>query len=408
MAAPDGDCRLTPPAIALIWDDVTRLGGVNTWLYQLVDLLPARGLDAWLVDLGESECGLVDVTPWRHRILTLRQRPLESARGFRRRVRDEFAKRGIRLAVLQEHRFGEDLIACLPAGFPVSNVIHVDRPDPRYLQLALALDPMLVEQYCVSPRILEKFLPLLPPERRDRVSFLPLGVAMPPELPPRPLTPGEPLRVVYAGRLSHGQKRVLDIPEFLTVADRAGLRMVFDVYGGGEDEAALQAAAKTWSDRGTLRLHGSRPQTEVLDALAGAHVMILFSDYEGLPLVLLEAMARSTVPVVTDVPSGIRDLLRDGHDARLHPPRRPDEAVRVLAELAADPGQYERLARNARQTALQYDLARCTDAYADHFRKTAAGPDIYRQPSPPRPRGGWKQALADRLPSVLLKTLRRA
>ncbi len=397
-----------PVPIAIIWDDMTRLGGVNTWLYQLVDLLPPRGLDAWLVDLGDRECGLVDVGPWRHRILTLRQRPLESARGFRHRVRREFQNRGIRLAVLQEHRFGEDLIACLPAGFPVSNVIHVDRPDPRYLQLALALDPMLVEQYCVSPRILEKFLPLLPPERRERVSFLPLGVEMPPELPPRPLPPGEPLRVIYAGRLSHGQKRVLDIPDFLAAADRAGLRMVLDVYGGGEDEAALRSSTKPWTERGTMRLHGSRPQSEVLAALAGAHVMILFSDYEGLPLVLLEAMARSTVPVVTDVPSGIRDLLRDGHDARLYPPRRPDEAVRVLAELAGDPDQYGRLARNARQTALRYDLARCTDAYAEHFRNTLAPPEIYRRPPPPRPHAGWKQALADRLPAAILRKLQRA
>ena len=74
-----------PPAIAMVWDDMTRLGGVNTWLYQCVDGLPRRGLDTWLLDFGAAESGQVDVSRWRRRILTLRPGPWESAAGFRRR-----------------------------------------------------------------------------------------------------------------------------------------------------------------------------------------------------------------------------------------------------------------------------------------------------------------------------------
>ena len=392
--------------IALIWDDVTQLGGVNTWLYQLVDLLPSRGLEAWLVDMGERESGRIDIAPWRHRVLTLRQGSLESACCFRKRVYREFQKRDIRLAVLQEHRFGDDLIACLPKGFPVSNVIHVDRPDSRYLQLALELDPYLVEQYCVSPRILDKFLPLLAPDRRERVFFLPLGVEIPADLSLRSLSPEGPIRVVYAGRLSQGQTRVLDIPAFLEAVTRLHLPVQMDVYGAGEDEVTLRQASAAWIQNGTLALHGSRSQAEVFSALANAHVMILFSDYEGIPLILLEAMARGTVPIVTDIPSGIRDLLTDNVNSKLYPPRQPEKAATILQELLQNPAQYTTLAKNACDLARQYNISHCTDSYAEHFRSTATSSDIYTQPIPRLKSSGWKQTLRDHLPRCITQHLR--
>jgi glycosyltransferase involved in cell wall biosynthesis len=392
-----------PMAIAMVWDDATRLGGVNTWLFQCVDQLTSRGLDTWVVDLGEQESGQVNVSRWRHRILTLRQRLWESAAGFRARVRREFAAREIRMVLFHEHRFGEDVLRCLPQGFPAANILHIDRPDDRYYQLALELDPWLDEQYCVSPRILEKFQARLPPGRRDRVYYLPLGVEMPSARPARPLPAGSELRLVYAGRIAREQKRVQDIPLFLKRLDHHGVLWRLDVFGGGPEESFLRDALAPWSSRATL--HGSRPQAEVLTALENAHALLLFSDFEGLPLILLEAMARTVLPVVTKVPSGVSDLLRDRENARLFPPGEPDAAADILADLAARPFELETLARAARTTAEPFALERCLDAYAARLRNLANRRPKSDQPPVNQAPRSTRAKIADRLPRRLLEAI---
>jgi glycosyltransferase involved in cell wall biosynthesis len=390
------------PGLALIWDDATRLGGVNTWLFQCVARLPARGLDAWVVDLGAQESGQVDISPWRHRVLTLRPGRWESPHAFRCRLRREFTRRDLRLAVFQEQRFGEDVLDALPPGFPAVNVLHVDRPDPRYWELALALDPRLTGQFAVSPRIRENLRSRLPESRRDRVLYLPLGVELPPPPPRRPPAPGGTLRLVYAGRISREQKRVQDLPDFSRALAAAGVRHQLDVYGDGPDLPALRAdcaglaPAVTW--------HGARPQSDILAALATAHVLVLFSEYEGLPLVLLEAMARGVLPLVTRIRSGISDLLEDGVNALLFPPGEPATAAAVLAAAAADPARFTALAQAARTTAEAFDLERCLDAYAERFHALLhAHPQPFHGPACAdlRPATSWKARLAAHLPGRL-------
>ena len=386
------------PAVALIWDDATRLGGVNTWLFQCVDRLPSRGLDAWVVDLGESECGQVQVSRWRNRILTLRRTRWESARAFRLRLRREFTVRNIQLLLFQEHRFGEDVLDALPPGFPAANVLHIDRPDPRYYRLAAELDPRLAAQFCVSPRIRDTLLPHLPSARHAHIHYLPLGVELPPSLPPRPL--GGPLHLVYAGRIVQAQKRVRDLAPFLAALDAAHLDWELDVYGGGAELETLRADLQPWSASGRARVHGSVPQEEVGSALAQAHVLLLFSDFEGLPLVLLEAMARSVVPVVTRVPSGVSEILAHNRDALLFAIGDTADAARQVLRLSREPGLFNHLADGARRTAAGFDLEPCLDAYAAKLLPLASPLPSSNLPSvfDSRPRS-WRARLADVLPS---------
>ncbi|MFO1528694.1 MAG: glycosyltransferase [Kiritimatiellia bacterium] len=206
-----------------------------------------------------------------------------------------------------------------------------------------------------------------------------------------------PLRLVYAGRIAREQKRIQDLPVFARALREAGVPFELEVFGDGPDLESLRTAAADLGDR--VRIHGSRPQAEILDALGRAHLLLLFSDYEGLPLVLLEAMARSVVPLVTRIRSGVGDLVADGVNARLFDPGQPAAAAAIALELARDPAAFAAMAAAARTTAEAYDLERCLDAYAAHFRPlaaraTAGGPAraALRRPA------GWKQRLADHLP----------
>ena len=70
-------------------------------------------------------------------------------------------------------------------------------------------------------------------------------------------------------------------------------------------------------------------------------------DRDGIPNVLMEAMACS-VPVVTTAVSGITELVHDGENGLIVEPDRPDELADALHRLVKDPGLADQLAEQGR------------------------------------------------------------
>ena len=58
-----------------------------------------------------------------------------------------------------------------------------------------------------------------------------------------------------------------------------------------------------------MRMLGRLSRAEVLDELRTSDLFVLLSDFEGLPLSIIEAMAAGCVPVVAEMESGISELL---------------------------------------------------------------------------------------------------
>jgi glycosyltransferase involved in cell wall biosynthesis len=82
-----------------------------------------------------------------------------------------------------------------------------------------------------------------------------------------------------------------------------------------------------------------------------APVVLADGDRDGIPNVLLEAMAVG-LPVVASAVSGIPEVVVDGVSGRLVPERRPDRLAEVLAELLASPEERVRLGAAGRERAL--------------------------------------------------------
>ncbi|MGX7949475.1 glycosyltransferase family 4 protein [Oleidesulfovibrio alaskensis] len=103
-------------------------------------------------------------------------------------------------------------------------------------------------------------------------------------------TAGGPLRVLYAGKLS----RAKGVPWLLRACARllgCGHDMVLDICGGGtgSDYEECVALARGLGERAVL--HGNVSQNRLAELMRAAHVFVLPSFFEGLPLVLLEALA---------------------------------------------------------------------------------------------------------------------
>jgi len=184
----------------------------------------------------------------------------------------------------------------------------------------------------------------LPGFSNKRVEYLPYGVPMPPNLEREPRT--DPLRILYFGRLDREQKRVHLFPQILDALEASGIPFHWTIAGAGTEERLLKETMRTKSPRQTLSFPGKFSYSEIPGLLSSHDVFLLASDYEGLPLSLLEAMGRGLVPVVTDLESGIRDVVNESNGFRV-PVNDVPAYARAIITLHNDRGLLARLSTAA-------------------------------------------------------------
>lgn len=163
---------------------------------------------------------------------------------------------------------------------------------------------------------------------------------------------GRPPVIAAVGRLveKKGFDDLLDAVALL-VGDGVAVRL--DLVGTGPCEADLTAQVQRLGLSGCVRMLGALPQGRVREIVQGAAVFaapcVVAADgnRDGLPTVLLEAMALGTPSVGTPV-TGIPEVVRDGETGLLVPERDPAALAAALRRLLDDAALRARLAGAAR------------------------------------------------------------
>jgi len=172
---------------------------------------------------------------------------------------------------------------------------------------------------------------------------------------------GGSLRVLCIGTLYEvkGQGYLIEACRQL-VARGADVRC--DLVGEGPHEDLLRAQAVSAGLEGRVRFLGRRTREEVAALLNQADVLAVPSvptadgRREGLPVVLMEAMASGVAVVASDL-SGIPELVEDGRTGLLAPPGDAARLADALARLAADGPLRRRLGTAGRERVLgEYDI----------------------------------------------------
>lgn len=159
--------------------------------------------------------------------------------------------------------------------------------------------------------------------------------------------PGEPLVVLSVGRLSP-EKGHLGLVEAFAEVIRRGPDCRLVLIGGGPEEAAIRAAIAAGGLDERVELRGAQPEAAVLEAMASAHVFAMSSLMEGLPVVLMEALALQ-LPVVAPDITGIPELVVHGETGLLYPAGDWLELATRLEHLASDPALRARLGAAGRE-----------------------------------------------------------
>jgi glycosyltransferase involved in cell wall biosynthesis len=231
------------------------------------------------------------------------------------------------------------------------------------------------------------------PALADRTSTIRNGVSVPPV---RREVPSDPLRILYAGRVIQHQKRVLDLPPILAGLLDAGVPAVLTVAGSGPEDAALAKAGEALLHKGALRQVGTLAHDALLALMETQDIIMLTSAFEGLPMVLIEAMARGCIPVVTDVTSGIPELVRQGENGFRVPIGDTQGFVRCLAALASDPVGRARLRQAARSCVEQsFSGNAMAAAYHDLFSRLLVERVNFRRLRGPIVPPDWARPLLD-------------
>ena len=162
-----------------------------------------------------------------------------------------------------------------------------------------------------------------------------------------------PLRIVGVGRLVE-KKGFVDLIEACAILADEGRRFTCRIVGAGEQEVELRARIAGLGLEDRVELLGPRPQSELVRLVQGAAVLaapcVVGADgnRDGLPTVLLEAMALGTPCVSTDV-TGIPEVIRDRETGLMVPQRDPAALAGSIGRLLEEPDLRVRLADRARR-----------------------------------------------------------
>jgi glycosyltransferase involved in cell wall biosynthesis len=193
------------------------------------------------------------------------------------------------------------------------------------------------------------------------------GTAAAPSPAPRPL------QLLSVGRLSV-EKGHRFLVEALALLARRGVPAVCTLVGNGPERAALEELSKSLGVAERLVFAGAVGQDRIQEFYERADVFVMSSLSEGLPVALMEAMAKQ-LPVVAPRITGIPELVESGVHGLLFPPACPEALADAIASLAQLDGRArERMGIAGRERVLrEFDVRVTAPALFEVFM-TEAGP----------------------------------
>lgn len=177
-----------------------------------------------------------------------------------------------------------------------------------------------------------------------------------------------PLRILCVARLST-EKGIAGLLEAYAEAASRGLAGELRIAGDGPERAGLVARAQALGLGERCRFLGPLAFEEVQQEYRAAHLFVLPSLMEGLPVVLMEAMAAG-LPVIAPSVGGIPELVEPGETGLLFAAGDWPALAAAIARLAQDRPLADRLAEAGRaRVVAQHDVERCAATLAAWLRR---------------------------------------
>jgi glycosyltransferase involved in cell wall biosynthesis len=277
------------------------------------------------------------------------------------------------------------VVSALANEVGVVGVVHSD--DPYHYEHLIRMGRFWNASIAVSQFLYDKMIadePLVAP-RSYRINC---GVPCAAVLPER--DPGvRPLRLVYSGRFWEEQKRISDLSRIALALEARGIPAEWTLIGSGQDEARLRAGFAQLEDQSKIVFTGPITVDAVMRHYREQDCFVLTSNFEGLPVSLMEAMGQGVVPLATAIESGIPEIVTDQANGFVLPVGDVEGFATRLAELHADPARRTALSKAAYETVKgsRFSIESVAERYREVFDRVMD--DIrtgaWHRPKPCRP-----------------------
>lgn len=194
---------------------------------------------------------------------------------------------------------------------------------------------------CVNSNIVRTLIPV-GLDRTDQIRVIPSGG------PVSPFTAtyqNSPFRLVFAGVLREEPKRLLKLWNDFVFAHAALPNLTLTFIGEGPLKPVLEELVKQAGLSESVNFTGILYEDHYKEALAKHQALLLFSDFEGTPGSVMDAMSCGVVPLCRNIP-GIDFLVKNRHNGLLFDGTKEDFLTQLKALQSQD--EWERLSSQAK------------------------------------------------------------
>ncbi len=323
-----------------------QVGGVETFIRSLSDYFKTEGHQVEIIEtLAQGVCSK-SFSDLGYNVKQIIARPLRSRRHHALSIARHLSE--FDAVILNDAPFAQASAGCLPDATVIITVLH--NPIPGMLKNSMASLGQFDRIAVVSPGLENMLLEY--GADGDIISCIPNGIRIPKTLPNdgKPFGDLRPVRLIYLGAINHKQKGVLYIPDIYKAAISVYSDIRLDIVGDGPDLEILKQKFSLL-DLPQPIFHGALPHSAALALLGSSDVLLMPSHFEGLGLVMLEAMAYGVIPVVSKI-EGVTDYaISNGLDGFLVPIGDIANFSSTIVGLALDPEKRRRMSFAASQTA---------------------------------------------------------
>lgn len=335
-------------AVFCTYDGKNIINGVNTWLLTLLPALQSNGITVKVIAIAwapENECTTI---------------PLLRDQGIECSIIDSkgYTERQVKWILNYVNREVPDVFIAnnmLPAyyaskwiqqaGIPVISVLHNDNPEYEAVLEEFASgknDFRFSAIVAVSEHLKDK---LIPYSKDILIKKIPCGVTV--SNSKSTYTLNQLFKIAYVGRLVQEQKNIAAVIKAFCETVTTLPNVEAYVYGSGPDTEIIDQILKEFNYPERLILKGNLPHNQVKKELLEINTIALMSDYEGLPVSLMEAMALGVVPVCTRIKSGVSELVIDGVTGLYID--KPGDYTNKVKWMIQNPDEWEKLSVNAKE-----------------------------------------------------------
>ncbi len=189
-------------------------------------------------------------------------------------------------------------------------------------------------------------------------------------------------QIVSVGRL-HAVKNHAFLLLACHTLKSAGVKLRCTIAGDGEEKSALEQLIMRLDLEAEVTLAGHIPRTELPSLYAAADIVVLTSRSEGIPLILMEAMAMECVVIAPEI-TGIPELVLHGKTGFLYQPGSMEDLLIQLRTVLHGGPRLQQIRRAARQQVIRNfdsraNLARFAQTFLSRIESRGEAPAAQEQ-----------------------------